>query len=476
MLKRLLEGALAVGLGVGLYFARAAYLDLPGPASPAPATAAIAAAGVAPGAPVAERAPTLALPEAEGFEPPEVARMKLIFARFATGDFVGALKLADDNTLLDTATPAFHAWLMTQMPVLLTTAGWSRLKLGDCEEATTFLRRSESMKRSIETAKGLAVCYYKQKNLGGGREEFAWYLERTPDDAEMQVLFADVLESEGAYDEAVRHLEKAAEAPADKIDQTAVKQRLQSMKARARENIFQQVETSKNFRLLYRAGEHEDLVTFALQTLEDALDEYIENYAMKAPQAKVEVILYPEGDFKNIVVGGPEWAEGLFDGRLRIPIRAETLETKNYRVLREVLRHELVHALFSLASDARQLPPWFDEGMAQRLSCAAPGCAPFQFPATPGVFLTSQSFFTPYTSFDAVRAGRAYKQSLYMIFALERLHGDDALRQLAGNVGVATDTSSDGVLKPLGIPFETLQKRAADLWGERTVLGAPPAR
>jgi hypothetical protein len=251
------------------------------------------------------------------------------------------------------------------------------------------------------------------------------------------------------------------------------------MKARAKENVFQQVETSRNFRLLYRSGEHEDLVTFALETLEGALDEYGETYGMKAPQSPIEVIFYPEGDFKNIVVGGPEWAEGLFDGRLRIPIRAEMLQTKNYRILREVLRHELVHALFSLASDARQLPPWFDEGMAQRLSCARAsdgGCGSFQFPATPGGFLTAQSFFTPYTSFDAVRAGRAYRQSLYLIYAIERIGGDDALRTLASAIGIATDISSDGILRPLGLTFDQLQKRAADMWDKRTPLGTAPAR
>lgn len=481
MLKRVVEGVLVVGLGAGLYYARAAYLRPPVAMAPLPTRAAPdpsppgTALAAAP-APAAAKAPTLSLAEPEGFTAKELERMKTIHGRFATGDFVGALKLADDSTVLDTATPAYHAWVVAQMPVLLTTAGWSRLKVGDCEEATTFLRRSEALKRSLETAKGLAACYYKQKNLGAARDQFAYYLEKSPEDAEMQVLYADVLESEGAYDDAVRHLEKAAEAPADKIDQKAVQQRLASMKARAKENAFQQVETSRNFRLLYRAGDHEDLVSFALQTLEDALDEYIENFAMRPPPAPIEVIFYPAGNFRSIAVGGPEWAEGLFDGRMRIPIRDETLASHNVSMLREVLRHELVHALFSLASDARNLPSWFEEGMAQRLSCATPGCGAFQFPPTPGAFLTSQSFFTPYTSFDAFRAGRAYRQSLYLIFSIERLYGDTALRRLAGGVGVATDPSSDGLLKPLDVTFESLRTNAADLWDRRTPLGLPPAR
>lgn len=424
-------------------------------------------------------APTIQTPVATqldaarpGLTPADNGAIQAILARFATGDFVAALNLADSYIQNDALSEPFHEWALAQLPTLLTSAGWSALRLGDCDAATTYLRRAEIMMRTLETAKGLAVCYYKQKNLGAAREQFSYYLEKQPQDAEMQFLYADALESEGRYEDAVKLLESIVTAAGGQLDATTVKERLASMRARAKESGFQQTETSRNFRLAYRSGDHEDLVAMVLQTLEDALDEYIENYGFRAPPAPIEVALYPAENFKNIVVGGPEWAEGLFDGRLRIPVRAEQLDGRALGSLPTVLRHELVHALLAQMSDSRSLPPWFDEGVAQRLSCADQGCGVFSFPPTPGVFLAVSAFSTPYTSFDAVKAGRAYRQSLYLIYALERQHSDEPLRTLISRIAATSDTTSDGVLTPLNTTFRQLHETAASLWNERATLSA----
>ena len=445
----------------------------------APTPADKVARAVVASAPNPSMAPAVKSPAAGKLEPArpgltaaDDAAIQAVHTRFATGDFVGALRLTDDYLASDTLSDAFHDWALAQLPTLLTSAGWSALRLGECDDATTYLRRAESLLRTLETAKGLAVCYYKQKNLGAAREQFSYYLEKQPNDAEMQFLYADALESEGRYEDAVKLLETIVTAEGGQLDAATVKERLASMRARAKESGFQQTETSRNFRLSYRSGDHEDIVALVLQTLEDALDEYIENYGFRAPPAPIEVALYPAEHFKNIVVGGPEWAEGLFDGRLRIPVRAEQLDGRALGSLPTVLRHELVHALFALMSDSRSLPPWFDEGVAQRLSCADQGCGVFAFPPTPGVFLAVSAFSTPYTSFDAVKAGRAYRQSLYLIYVLERQYGDDPLRQMISQVAAASDTTSDGVLKPLNTTFRQLHETAASLWNERAALSS----
>jgi tetratricopeptide (TPR) repeat protein len=379
--------------------------------------------------------------------------------------------MADAKALAATTSPAFHDWLLAQLPALLTSAGWSRLKVGDCDEATQYLRRAEALRRSPETSKGLAVCYYKQKNPAGAREQFAYYLDKAPDDFQMQVLNADTLESEGAYDEAIRALEQAQLAAAkglegdpSKNDQlSAIDKRLRSMRARGQESSLQSVETSTNFRLAFRAGDYEDLVAFVFSTLEDALTEYVEEYGFRPPPAPIEVGLYPPESFKNVVVGGPEWAEGIFDGRLRIPIR----DPQSTASLTPVLRHELVHALFALMGDDRTIPSWFDEGMAQRLSCPRGFCGSFSYPPTPGEFLPQAAFFSPYVSFDAVKAGRAYRQSLFLIDVLVAQHGDDALRRLVGGITVSSDLSSDGLLRPLGQTFADLHRVASGIWHDR---------
>lgn len=481
MRKRGVDAALLLILAASAYAAREAWQKDDEPA--APATPVVRAAekprvgGAGPPAPIeAPPALTEGRTGSGGWPAAAHGAMQAVLGRFATGDFVGALTLADDYALEATLGEAFHEWLAGQMPVLLTSAGWARLKLGDCEAAVQLLRRAEVLKRSEETAKGLGVCHYKLRQMAAAREQLAWFVERRPDDKQVPMLYADALESEGRYDEAVRVLEQLAQEPcaggaeaAECPSPKALEQRLASMRGRAKESWYQQQETSRYFRLAFRAGDHEELVTYVLQELEDALDEYVESYGFRFPPSPIEVVLYPAGDFKSVVVGGPEWAEGLFDGRIRIPIRDNALEARRHEGLRNVLRHELVHALLAAMSDHRSLPPWLDEGIAQALSCR-PRCAGFRFPPSPGSFLDPASFQAPYVSFSPLKAGRAYRQSLYLVVALTRRSGEDVIRQIVGAVTTSSDLSSDGLLAPAAVSFKDLHAYAAQLWERRTPL------
>jgi hypothetical protein len=173
------------------------------------------------------------------------------------------------------------------------------------------------------------------------------------------------------------------------------------------------------------------------------------------------------------VPGGPDWAEGLFDGRLRIPLKDSQVAQPRASTLPIVLRHELVHALLAQISDNRSLPPWFDEGLAQRLSCPRDGCGPFRFPPTPGAFLPPAGFLTPYVSYPAVQAGRAYSQALYLVTAIERRYGDDAIRRVVSAIGASTDVTSDGLLAPINLKFQTLHDASAKDWERRLATSEP---
>lgn len=419
----------------------------------------------------------------EALAPPTTAasaehpKIRTLLAHFATGDFLGTLKLADEYALDPSLGDAFHDWLRAQMPAILTSAGWAHLRVGDCDAAIALLRRSEALQRSEDTAKGLGVCHYKLRQMAAARDQLTWYLERRPNDRQIPVLLADTLESEGRYDEAVQILEQLAQTPCDAAAAqdnecpapNVIEQRLASMRGRARESWLQQQDSSRSFRLVYRAGDHEDLVAYVLQELEDALDEYVENYGFRLPGAPIEVALYPADNFQSVVVGGPEWAEGLYDGRIRIPIRDQMLLDKTYDGLRTVLRHELVHALFAAMSDHRAIPPWFDEGLAQVLSCR-PSCVSFVFPPQAGAFLDVASFQSSYISFNPVKAGRAYRQSLYLVRSLIQRAGDEVLRKLVSSIGTASDLSSDHLLAPAGISFKDLHTSAAKAWEQRVPL------
>ncbi len=197
------------------------------------------------------------------------------------------------------------------------------------------------------------------------------------------------------------------------------------------------------------------------------MDYYIDSYDYEPPKFPIEVILYSSDNFQNVVAGGPTWAEGLFDGRLRIPIRSYLLKTKDLDPLKIVLRHELSHALLSLMSDARQLPSWFDEGLAQWLSCGNQGCTSYKFTPTPEGFLSTLAFNTPFTSYGAIKASQAYRQSLYIIQFIEKKWGRVSLRQMIRQISPSCEISSDYLLLPLRKSFRQLRELAKQEWDQR---------
>lgn len=404
-------------------------------------------------------------------------KVKDIFGLFATGNYGQALQKADEELAADQLNQGLRQWILEQLPALLISAGWSSLKLGDCETATDHLRRAAALGRSLETTKGLALCYFKQKNLVGAEEQFQAYFEMGENDPTMQLLYADLMESESRYEEAGAVLEKLDLAlqsapPQDGgLKRESLQQRLTSMRGRAKVGQDQRSESSRNFRLSFRSGEHEELVAWVTMSLEDALDRYVEDYGFRLPPSPIEVLLYPSQEFSNVMVGSPTWAEGVFDGRIRIPVPPRALK-QGYdgdTQMAIVLRHELVHALFATLTGGRTLPPWFDEGMAQRLSCPKEGCPAFAFPPTPGDFLAEPHFLTPFTSFNNAMAGRAYQQALYLILTLEELRGESVIREIVTRMAQGSDISPDGLLRSVGLSMGELYKTASYRWSKRWI-------
>jgi len=80
------------------------------------------------------------------------------------------------------------------------------------------------------------------------------------------------------------------------------------------------------------------------------------------PSEPVMVILYGNKDFYE-VTRKPDWTGGLYDGKIRIPVKgAET----NQAALRQILFHEYTHALVHALTD--KCPVWINEGLAEYFS------------------------------------------------------------------------------------------------------------
>lgn len=78
------------------------------------------------------------------------------------------------------------------------------------------------------------------------------------------------------------------------------------------------------------------------------------------PKHKIPVILYTQEDFKTLRKT-PDWVAGIFDGKIRLPVKKETLtETE----IRRLIWHEYTHAIIMDLSQGN-CPIWFNEGLAK---------------------------------------------------------------------------------------------------------------
>ncbi len=98
-----------------------------------------------------------------------------------------------------------------------------------------------------------------------------------------------------------------------------------------------------------------------LSTLEEAYDEFVRTLD-HLPDTVITVILYTRQAFRDVTEAAPN-VEGLFDGKVRLPMGGLTRLTPGARA---VVRHELAHA-FIHSKTRGTAPRWLQEGIAQWL-------------------------------------------------------------------------------------------------------------
>jgi tetratricopeptide (TPR) repeat protein len=428
------------------------------------------------------KAPPLSPKETSGELPQSIDQemlnlVLLMQAKYATGDFDGSLRYAEQILGKAGLSQEVRTYIENQLPAILVSCGWSHLRFGRYDQAIELFQRSRRIKGLSEATKGLAVAYFKLRRVNEAIQETEAYLKIDPSDVALLAVLSDLYESQNRYDEAVQTLGKAEQQiqkqtggdPEQNL--SLIQKQKRNMKQRADIAKTQRSESGGSFKLSYSEIEHDQLAGWVLVTLEEALDDFTSQFGLKPPKESIEVILYSRQAYQAANEESPTWADGLFDGRIRVPISQNLTELEQQRRLRGILRHELVHALMAVATDRRSLPPWFDEGLAQRLSCPNTTCRPVEFQLNHGAFLKPIDLIAPFVKIkDPLRANRAYQQSLYLVLTLENLSGDDSLRSVIEQIRGDTPLDSDTLLKPIGMTFEQLVRRAEKLWLERNPL------
>ncbi len=117
---------------------------------------------------------------------------------------------------------------------------------------------------------------------------------------------------------------------------------------------------SSSFLLVYDGQRVEPgLERILLSALERAYADLVRDFG-SGPVEKVVVVVYGEREFRA-ATHAPDWANGLYDGKVRVPARGLTGVTPE---LLSVLRHEMTHSFVHYRSKGRA-PTWLQEGLAQ---------------------------------------------------------------------------------------------------------------
>ncbi|MDQ3234385.1 MAG: hypothetical protein M3Q07_21485, partial [Pseudobdellovibrionaceae bacterium] len=349
----------------------------------------------------------------------DAAAEKLIRTSFLSGDYANADLLVRSQLIDPTLSAGYKAWLNTQLPIIRLGWAWALIRQKNCDDAMPLLESTPDHTVQSLALKGLGYCLYQKKDFANASTYLENYLEKNKSDPEAYILLAEVKESLGETTEAWELAQRAtALQNLTEEETTELKKRESSLNAKAEESAGQGELSSGFIRLRYQLVQHQQLVSPSLQVLQKTIETLNLQLGLPYPAEAIEVIFHQSENFGRIV-HSPSWTAGLYDGRVRIPVPAEQNFDEEFA---RVLRHEITHAVLSEHAQHRNLPAWFQEGLAQVAECQEL-CWQYQFAASQYPFLSAQSFDAGFLKLNRGDAQVAYKQSFYLMQVLFKVVG-----------------------------------------------------
>ncbi len=245
-------------------------------------------------------------------------------------------------------------------------------------------------------------------------------------------------------------------APADK--------RISEMLEKVRRELAVEKEMEKeyggNFVITFEGDENADLGSDVLEVLEEAyiwLGRQLDHY----PDVRVPVILYSQKQFSELT-NSPDWAGGLYDGKIRLPVGGITrLDTR----VRGLLYHEYAHVVLRDMA-GRHLPSWLNEGLAEVAEREQD-----QTPLKVLPMAKEQDKFYPIRSLEGsfrnlsgLQIVLAYEQSYSFVQYLIDRFGWYEVRNLIIEIGtgIGVEPAFERTIGTFGISLEGLERRWKD--------------
>jgi Flp pilus assembly protein TadD len=180
--------------------------------------------------------------------------------------------------------------------------------------------------------------------------------EKFPNNAKYHKSLAKVLYNTGNSQEAIYHLKQATTInPSDKSTIQLLKKAKMEFSFSQKSQKFE----SEHFILTCSESFSVEWGEQLLEILENAYNDIGQTLHF-FPEEKAQVTIFETNEFKR-AHDLPNWAGGLYDGKIRIPVASKNT---NPVYLKGAVLHEYTHHIVYLLS-AGKCPVWLNEGLAQ---------------------------------------------------------------------------------------------------------------
>jgi tetratricopeptide (TPR) repeat protein len=337
--------------------------------------------------------------------------------------------------------------------------GFQALHSGDAARADAVFREGLTRRpRDPELLLGAGIA----ANLQGRDQDAISFLKQAlqiePALSPAAALLGELLYRQGDLDLAIKMYERALPGAPPSVA-VAIRNRLSAWREEA--SLPQNREAIKDdrFTISFDGPVQQKLADRAVSVL-GASFWRIGNVLGAYPSASINVVLYSEQQFHDIT-GAPEWANGGFDGQIRMPVRGAT---QNLAEFDRVLAHELTHAMLkSIVS--RNLPAWLNEGLAMYFEGRDASVSERRLAAA-RLFVPLASLQTSFSRLNTAQAVVAYEESAFVTHALIDRIGPSGLGQLLQDL--SDGQTVDQSIERFGFTFAAWQAELEQRLGVRT--------
>jgi Peptidase MA superfamily/Tetratricopeptide repeat len=314
-------------------------------------------------------------------------------------------------------------------------AGWQAIQAGEADGAASIFRQAlERWPSEAALHFGAGISAHMLGRDREARQSLKRAIELDPRLKDAARLLGEIEYRDGNVDEAIRAYEQAlAQAPGD----VQIRERLDVWR---KESALHQGLTQRNdgrFSVVFEGRTDRALAERAIATL-DAAYWRIGKAIGAFPSNPISVTLYTEQQFRDLT-RAPEWSSGLFDGRIRVPVKGAL---QNPRQFDRVLAHELTHAMiYGLA--ARGVPAWLHEGLASYFEPEDAAAAVRMLRSTG--FVPIETLLGGFDRLNSEQAAVAYMESLVL--------ADLLMHRLGSRMGIVLQALDRGQTLQASLQF-----------------------